>query len=245
MPARPIIGIPMQTQNTSDAFWVMRKPYVDALRNAGAIPWVIPLLADDPETLREIFDRLDGLFLAGGADVSPTRYGEAAKPYLGATDPERDAVETAFVRMSLDARLPIFAVCRGLQLLNVACGGSLHQDIRAEVPAAIKHDYFAADLHIRTACVHDIAVKAGTRIADIFGSASLSVNSMHHQAIKELAPNLIASAFAPDGIIEAVEAKASFAIGVQWHPEELAATDPAMRRLFEAFTAAATEGIGP
>ena len=183
MPARPIIGIPMQTQHSSDAFWVMRKQYIDALRNAGAIPWIIPLLADDPETLREIFDRLDGLFLAGGADVSPARYGEAAKPYLGATDPERDAVETSLVRMSLDARLPIFAVCRGLQLLNVACGGSLHQDIREEVPAAIKHDYFAADLHIRTACVHEIAVKAGTRIADIFGSASLSVNSMHHQAI--------------------------------------------------------------
>ena len=95
----------------------------DALRNAGAIPWIIPLLSDDPDTLREIFDRLDGLFLAGGADVSPARYGEAAKPYLGATDPERDAVETALVRMALDARRPIFAVCRGLQLLNVACGG--------------------------------------------------------------------------------------------------------------------------
>jgi putative glutamine amidotransferase len=242
---RPVIGIATQTlpavPGERQACWLMGRSYVEELRKVGAVPWVIPLLPHDPDTLGEIFDRLDGVFITGGVDVDPGRYGEAKTPLCGATDPDRDAVEIALLTHALSRGLPVFAVCRGIQILNVACGGTLYQDVTAQVPAALKHDFFPTpEQPSRKFLAHDVTVKPGSRLGHILGEAVVPVNSMHHQAIKDLAPNLAPTAYAPDGIIEGVEAAdGRYLVAVQWHPEELTDTHPGMARLFSAFAEAA------
>ncbi len=245
MPRRPVIGIATQTlpavPGERQACWLMGHSYVEELRKVGAVPWLIPLMPHDPETLQEIFDRLDGVFVTGGVDVDPGCYGEPKTPLCGTTDPDRDAVEIALLKHALARNLPVLAVCRGLQILNVACGGTLYQDVAAQVPAALKHDHFPTPAQpSRKFLAHDVTVKAGSHLGRILGDSRVPVNSMHHQAVKELAPSLTATAFAPDGIIEGVEGIAGrFLIGVQWHPEELTDTQPGMARLFTSFAEAA------
>lgn len=245
MPRRPVIGIVTQTlpaiPGERPPCWVMGRSYIEELRKVGAVPWLIPLLPHDPGTLQEIFDRLDGVFITGGADVDPASYGEPKTPLCGATDPDRDAVEIALLRYALGRRLPVLAVCRGLQILNVACGGTLYQDVAAQVPAALKHDYFPTpERPSRRFLAHDVEVRPDSRLADILGRRRVPVNSMHHQAVKDLAPSLVATAHAPDGIIEGIEGTGSqFLVAVQWHPEELTDTQPGMARLFRDFAAAA------
>jgi putative glutamine amidotransferase len=246
MSRRPVVGVVTQTLEAIPGqlppCWIMGQRYVNALRSVGAVPWVIPLLPDDPDTLEEIFQRLDAVFLTGGVDVDPSRYGETKQEFCGATDPARDAVELFYVRRALAEHKPVFAVCRGIQIVNVACGGSLYQDVTRQVPEAIKHDYFPTrENPSRNYLAHEVAVRPGSRLGGILGSERLRVNSMHHQAIKELAPGLVASAFAPDGVIEGVEGtNGHYLVAVQWHPEELADTDPAQRRLFTTFIDAAS-----
>lgn len=241
MPRRPVIGIATQTlpavPGERQACWLMGRSYIEELRKVGAIPWLIPLVPHDPDTLQAIFDRLDGVFVTGGVDVDPSRYGEPKTALCGTTDPDRDAVEIALLHHAFSRDLPVFAVCRGIQILNVACGGTLFQDVTAQVPAAIKHDYFPTRAQpSRKFLAHDVTVKTGSRLAHILREAVVPVNSMHHQAIKDLAPNLTPTAVAPDGIIEGVEATdGRFLVAVQWHPEELTETQPEMARLFSTF----------
>ena len=241
MSRRPVIGIATQTlpgvPGERQPCWLMGRSYIEELRKVGAVPWVIPLIPHDGDTLQEIFDRLDGVFITGGVDVDPSRYGEPKTPLCGTTDPDRDAVEIALLRHALARDLPVLAVCRGIQILNVACGGTLYQDVSAQVPAALKHDFFPTpDQPSRKYLAHDVTVKAGSRLGRILGDARVPVNSMHHQAIKELAPNLAATAYAPDGIIEGVEGTdGRYLVAVQWHPEELTETQPGMARLFTTF----------
>ncbi len=242
---KPVIGVAMQTLpgipgGDLPNCWIMGHRYVEALRAVGAIPWLIPLMPHDPETMHDIFERLDGVFLTGGVDVDPSRYGEAKHPKCGATDPDRDAIEIWLLQHALKTKKPLLAVCRGIQILNVALGGTLYQDVASQVPAAMKHDHFPTlEQPSRTYLAHEIAVKAGTRLGSILGESVVPVNSMHHQAIKDLAPNLVPSAFAPDGIIEGVEsATGQYLMAVQWHPEELAETQPGMKRLFTSFAEA-------
>lgn len=245
MPRRPVIGIATQTLpavvGERPACWIMGHRYVETLRSVGAIPWVIPLLPHDPDTMREIFDRLDGVFLTGGVDVDPARYGEAKHPLCGTTDPDRDAVEMMLLEHALANDRPVLAVCRGLQILNVARGGTLYQDVTAQVPAALKHDHFPTPAQpSRAYLAHDITVTPNTRLGELLGDSVVPVNSMHHQAIKDLGRGLRASAFAPDGIIEGIEGtNGQFIVAVQWHPEELAESQPGMRRLFTSFVEAA------
>ena len=241
---RPVIGIATQTLpavvGERPACWIMGYRYIEALRMAGAVPWIIPQLPHDPETMRAIFERLDGVFLTGGVDVDPSRYNEPRHPLCGTTDHDRDAIEIMLLEYALETHIPVLAVCRGIQILNVACGGTLYQDVTAQVPAAMKHDYFPTPENpSRNYLAHDISVKPGTRLGDILGETIVPVNSMHHQAIKDLATGLRPSAFAPDGIIEAVEGtNGQYLIAVQWHPEELAETQPGMKRLFTTFVEA-------
>ena len=245
MPRRPVIGIATQTlpavAGERQACWLMGRSYVEELRKVGALPWLIPLVPHDPDTLAAIFERLDAVFVTGGVDVDPAHYGEAKTPLCGATDPDRDAVEIALLRHATERGLPVLAVCRGLQILNVAFGGTLYQDVAAQVPAALKHDYFPTPQQpSRQFLAHDVTVKAGSRLGHILGEAVLPVNSMHHQAIKDLAPGLTPTAYAPDGIIEGVEgAGGSYLVAVQWHPEELTESHPGMARLFTTFASAA------
>jgi putative glutamine amidotransferase len=246
MPRRPVIGIATQTlpgvPGERQPCWLMGRSYIEELRKVGGVPWIIPLVPHDPDTLQAIFDRLDGVFITGGVDVDPCCYGEPKLPLCGTTDPDRDAVEIALLRHALARRLPVLAVCRGIQILNVACGGSLYQDVTAQVPAALKHDYFPTpEQPSRKYLAHDVTVKRGTRLGHILGDGVVPVNSMHHQAIKDLAPNLAATALAPDGIIEGVEGTGDqYLVAVQWHPEELTETQPGMARLFSTFADASS-----
>src|SRR3989442_15978718 len=159
MDNRPIIGI---TTQTLDAIpdqlprcWVMSQRYIQMLVTVGAVPWVIPLLEGDEATLRGIYEQIDGLFLPGGVDVDPSAYGEARGPHCQRTDPARDWTELLLVRWALADGKPVLAVCRGAQLLNVAVGGSLYQDVGAQHPAAIKHDYFPIGGRPPRARTHD------------------------------------------------------------------------------------------
>jgi putative glutamine amidotransferase len=243
MSSRPIIGITTQTLEPIPGelprCWVMSQRYVDVLTSVGAVPWVIPLTRD-MSTLRAIYDRLDGVFLPGGVDVDPEHYSEARLPVCGVTDADRDRVEVALVQWAMAERKPVLAVCRGVQVLNVAAGGTLHQDLVDWCDAAIKHDYWPSDGLQRDDLVHDVRVEPGTQLAAIMGAGMSTVNSMHHQGIKKLAPSLVANAFAPDGLIEGVEGRdEGYVLGVQWHPEELVENAPAARRLFESFIEAA------
>jgi putative glutamine amidotransferase len=241
---RPVIGIAMQSLEAVPGerppCWIMGQRYVRVLVNEGAVPWLIPLL-DDEETLRRIYDQLDGVFLTGGVDVDPANYGESKLELCGQTDPPRDWTEMRLVRWALADHKPVLGVCRGIQVINVAAGGTLFQDVMGQRPHAIKHDYFPSPGgHQRHDLVHGILVTEDSHLAQIMGTANVQVNSMHHQGIKDLAPGLVPSAVAPDGLIEGVErSNGQFFIGVQWHPEELTETSPPMRRLFRAFLDAA------
>jgi putative glutamine amidotransferase len=245
--SRPIIGIATQTQAAIPGelprVWIMSQKYVQVLSSLGALPWLVPLLPAEPDTLRAIYDRLDGIFLTGGVDVDPSLYGEDKHPKCGHTDRDRDAVELMFVQWALADHKPILAVCRGFQVLNVACGGTLFQDIGSQYAAAIQHDYFptAAGTPTRDFLAHEVSVDPHTRLGRYLGAERVPVNSMHHQGIKSLAPSLVPSAWAPDGLIEGIEgANGHYVVAVQWHPEELTAHD-GQRRLFTEFLAAAQE----
>lgn len=250
MSARPLIGIPAQTLQAIDGIpeglphsWVMNSRYYHATADAGGAPVMIPLFDDDPATLRALYDRLDGILLAGGVDMDPCTFGDAPHPKLGRTDPARDAVEIALARWAVDDRKPILGLCRGLQVMNVALGGTLFQDIEAQVPGALKHDYFPTAGFARDYAAHPVAIADGSRLAAAFGVPDVTVNSMHHQAVREVAPALHVSARAPDGLIEAVESGTDhFLVGVQWHPEMFEQSDPRTRRLFRDFIAAAQRG---
>ena len=248
---RPTIGITTQTLEPTPGqllprCWVMSQRYVQVLAAAGGVPWVIPLLEGDEATLRAIYDRLDGLFLPGGVDVDPAAYGEARGPHCGPVDPARDWAELRLVRWALDDAKPVLAVCRGAQLLNVAFGGTLYQDIAAQHPegGAIKHDHFPTAGRRRDELAHTVRIAAGSRLARLLEAEVLPVNSMHHQGIARLAPGLVAVATAADGLVEGVEtANGQFVLGVQWHPEDLVEVDPRMRRLFaELISAVAARG---
>jgi putative glutamine amidotransferase len=247
MESRPLIGVPTQTLQAIDGIpddlphsWVMNHRYLTALAATGAAPVLVPLLAGDDAALRAIYDALDGVFIAGGVDVDPSSYDEPRADACGRTDPDRDAVEIRFTQWARADGKPLLGVCRGLQIMNVAAGGSLYQDCATEFAGSIKHDYFPNAGHARDYLAHTVHVDPGTRLHDIFGADEVQVNSMHHQGLARIADDLTVSATAPDGLIEALEATDHpFAVGVQWHPEMLVDTDSGTRRLFEAFVAAA------
>jgi putative glutamine amidotransferase len=245
MTSRPIIGIPTQTlEEIPDELprcWVMSQQYVRVLVAAGAIPWIIPLIQNDPATLRGIYDRVDGVFLPGGVDLHPSAYDERPNDQLGRTDPARDEIELNLTRWALEDEKPVLAVCRGIQVLNVAAGGTIHQDLATELPGAIKHDYFPRrGQYTRDLLVHDVEVTPDSQLGSLLGAPKVRVNSMHHQGIKQLAPGLRPNAYAPDGLIEGLESpNGHFLLGVQWHPEALVERDPRMQRLFTAFIEAA------
>ncbi len=235
---KPIVGIPSHSYDkvldgTYPPSFLMTQVYVHRLTAAGAAPVIVPLLPDD-EALRAIYERLDGLFLAGGVDVDPAYYGESPHPKLGDVNRDRDRVELTLLRWALEDDLPILAVCRGIQVLNVAAGGTLYQDIEAQVPHAIQHNYHKIKpRHYRA---HEVTVEPESRLAAVIGAGAVGVNSLHHQAVKDVAPGFCATAWAEDGVIEGIEGlNGHFAVGVQWHPEALAEQDRAMQALFDRF----------
>lgn len=200
-----------------------KKPrdYDAAVRRAGATPK--PLSLDDPAATA--LDGVDGLLLTGGDDVDPAIYGEPPHPTYDVSEPGRDAFEIDLVRRALDADLPVLAICRGLQVLNVAMGGTLIQHLP---------DISDRDEH-REGVLHEVDLKPGSKVADAIGTNRPMCSSFHHQAIDRLAAGLVEAGWADDGTIEAVEVEgASWIIAVQWHPEDTAADDPSQQALFDA-----------
>jgi putative glutamine amidotransferase len=231
----PLIGVTCMTIETESYSprLGMSRSYVNALLRAGAAPVLIPHMADKA-ALRSAYERLDGLLLPGGGDVDPAHYGELRHVKCNEPSSERDDTELALARWAMEGDMPVLAICRGIQVLNVALGGSLFQDIQAQIPGAERHDWYPN--HPRDRLSHTVVIAPDTRLARIAGTTSLPVNSLHHQSVKDVAPGLVETGRSPEGIVEAVEAPDHpFAIGVQWHPEELVGSDARAQRLFDAF----------
>jgi putative glutamine amidotransferase len=214
----------------------LSQSYTRAVSRAGAAPLLIPHITDEPR-IRAIYDRLDGLLLSGGGDIDPAHYGERIHPKCRTIDARRDEMELMLSHWAIAEGKPILAICRGIQVLNVAQGGSLYQDIEAQIPSAERHDWSSG--YPRNHRAHTVAIEPGTHLATIAETSDMPVNSFHHQALKSIAPGFIVSGRAPDGIVEAIEAENHpFAVAVQWHPEELAETDPRAQHLFDALVEA-------
>jgi putative glutamine amidotransferase len=241
MSPAPIIGITATTELLRNALHVrLNSAYVRAVESAGGIPTVLPPL-QNLASAAEALDRVDALLLTGGEDVDPARFGEPRHPALGPVNEVRDATEIELVSAARSRGLPTLAICRGIQVLNVALGGSLVQDIPSQRPDALDHDPEGP----RTARTHDVELSPASRLALVLGVTHLPVNSLHHQAVDRVAEGLRLTAWAPDRIIEGVEWDAPdwWAVGVQWHPEELVQdSEPWARRLFGAFVEAAGSG---
>jgi len=233
----PVIGVPGYWHE-SDAIpgrqaTAVPDSYIRALLKINAIPLIIPII-QSRKILEQFFQMIDGLLLIGGPDLDPVHYHQAAHAGLRKVTPARDKMEMQVSLWALEADLPIMAICRGIQVLNVAAGGTLWQDIAFHLPNAAKHDYFPD--YPKDFLAHTVKPLQGSRLAGIIGDDEASVNSLHHQAIDKLGQGLRAVAYAPDGIVEAVEeVDASWIVGVQWHPEWLIESDHRMLNLFKAF----------
>jgi putative glutamine amidotransferase len=236
----PVIGITADfaeanVRKQSEATLFLAQRYYRAVEQAGATPLILPPLSL-AAAIRRSLELLDGLIISGGGfDIHPSYYGEKPIHELGAVKAERTEFELDIALTALKKDLPVLGICGGEQALNVVLGGSLYQDIAAQVPNAGKHQQSEK----KTQGGHRVAIADGTRLRAIVGRASLEVNTTHHQAVKQLGKGLIADAIADDGVIEGIEStRQRFVIGVQWHPEVLAPRRQAHRRIFEAFVAA-------
>jgi len=188
--------------------------------------------------LRAIFEHLDGMVLSGRGDILPASFGEEDSGLLRFVDERRDRSELALARWALAEGLPLLAICRGIQVLNVVAGGTLTQDIPTQVPDALTHSTVTG--RPMDIVAHTVEVAAGSRLATLVGAGELGVNSAHHQAVKAVGERLIVTARAPDTIIEGLEPPGHpFCVGVQWHPEAMVEGHPVMRRLFEGLVEAA------
>ena len=239
--ARPLIGLTTYRKTAAQtnpvALYALMPSYVEAVIAAGGVPVMIPLGLDEI-SLRTLLARLDGLLLTGGGDIAGDHYGSANPGLIFDVDADRDRVELFLAREAVDSDKPLLAICRGHQILNVALGGSLYEDVLRLMPSAIKHDYWGE--YPRTFLSHDVIIHEGTHLARCLGQTAVRVNSLHHQGLRDLAPDLVAVAHAPDGLIEAVEAPGRrYAIGVQWHPENLIHVAPPMLSLFRGLVEAA------
>lgn len=236
--AQALIGItggPRRGMPPGGRLVAVREQYVRAILAAGGLPVAIPPAA--PAVLRAIFARLDGLLLPGGGDIDPGRYGDAPHPRLGKLEPERDEAELALARWALDEGKPVLGICRGQQVLNVAAGGDLYQDMPSQCPGSVIHQ--PSRRLPRGYLAHHIVLERASRLAAIVGDDDLPVNSWHHQAVRRVAGGLVVSARAADGAIEGLEAPGHrFALSLQCHPEDLYEADERLHRLFRAFVAA-------
>jgi putative glutamine amidotransferase len=214
----------------------VQESYVRSVLNAGGVPVLIPLglqLTD----LQVILERINGLLLTGGGDIDPKRFAGENHPTIHQVDPDRDEVEIRLVEEAVRTGKPFLGICRGIQVINVAFGGNLYTDIGSQKPDSLDHKWVTGRPWSYLA--HSIQVQENSRLAKILGGTDLKVNSLHHQAISQIADGFQALAFAPDGIIEAIELPGHpFGMAVQWHPEWLQ-EHPPMRALFKAFVQAA------
>ncbi len=235
---KPIIGITSSRERIKTNHFRIAVPeaYSVAVTRAGGIPLIIPLGLSE-ESLKSILLKLDGLLFSGGGDVHPKRYGSRMDPLVRGVDEDRDRVEIFLVQEACQADIPFLGICRGLQTINVALGGTLYEDILDQRPDALNHQF--SGIQPRDYYAHPVSLRQESSLAGILGGVLVEVNSLHHQGIRQLGERIIDTAWAPDGLIEAIEAPACrFGLAVQWHPESLP-NDPAMQNLFKALVDAA------
>ncbi|MDP8949103.1 MAG: gamma-glutamyl-gamma-aminobutyrate hydrolase family protein [Actinomycetota bacterium] len=243
----PVIGVTATLRQDVDC--VAQRPlgkfvradfdYVEGVAEAGGVPVVLPPVVG-ARAAEALLEGIDGLLLSGGSDLDPGYYGEEHVPELGVTLPERDAFEIALLEHALRRQMPIFGICRGMQVLNVALGGTLYQDLPSQMDHMVLLGHRQETPKWQP--THEVEVDGGSKIAEILGTGELKVNSYHHQAIKHLASGLVAVAHASDGVVEAVESddlSKRWMIGVQWHAEAMRDAGPEHRKLFEAHVCAA------
>jgi putative glutamine amidotransferase len=225
-------------QNPSGRFVRTDLDYVEGVAEAGGMPVVLPPSVS-VRAAEALLDGLDGLLLSGGPDLDPGYYGEEPIPELGATIPEWDVLEMALLGMALQRRMPIFGICRGMQILNVALGGTLYQDVSSQLGADVLNHWQTTP---KCQSTHEVEVLEDSYLAEITERQTVQVNSYHHQGIKGLADALTVSAHSADGVIEALEScdfSDRWLVGVQWHPEGMRDIGSGHRNLFEAHVCAA------
>ena len=227
---KPIVGVMPLWDEEKDSIWML-PGYLDGLSQAGALPLIFPFTADEPE-LEQLVNMCDGFLFTGGHDVSPELYHEIPLEGLVETCLKRDVMERIVLRMALEKDKPVLGICRGIQFINVFLGGTLYQDIPTQHPSGTEHRQTAPyDVPI-----HDVAVAEDSPLARCLGVERLSVNSLHHQAVRKLASSLEAMAFSPDGLVEAAYMPGKqFLWAVQWHPDFSFRTDDNSRKIFRAF----------
>lgn len=234
----PIIGVTMTRMQSQHGYplHMVTEAYIRAITASGGCPVLIPL-GQPEENLTRIFSMVDGILFTGGGDVQPELYHSLPHPLVEDIDSERDQIEIFLVNEAVNKNLPFLGICRGIQVINVALGGTLYEDVLDQRPESMRHDYFPE--MPRQYLAHEVRLESGSRLAYIIGQTTAPVNSLHHQGIKQLAPGLQASAFATDGLIEACELPDHrFGLAVQWHPEWLNA-EPNMPNIFKHFIEAA------
>lgn len=232
---KPVIGV-MPQYSEKDMRLMIVSDFFDAVAQAGGIPVLLPLFSHI-EDVKESLERFDGFLYPGGSDINPLLFGEDARPECGGILPARDSFELDLLPAILRSGKPVFGVCRGIQVMNVALGGTLYQDIATQDVTAqtkIGHYQKAGDAVL----THSVYVKKGTLLYDIVGKERLLVNSFHHQACRRLGEGIILNAAAKDGVVEAISLEDHrFFLGVQWHPEHLYNVSEDMKKLWNAFVA--------
>jgi putative glutamine amidotransferase len=233
MNKKPIIGITaayVKHNEYMEGVFV-HHDYHNSVAANGGIPIILPFI--NPERTLEILPICDGIILSGGEDVDPKFYGQDPHRNLGSTIPERDLVEIAIVKYALENNIPLFAICRGIQILNVALGGTLIQDIQSQLKEPLQHSQKVN----RSQDTHWVSISKDSKLSQVLGADRIRVNSLHHQAIDRIANDLRVVAQSSDGIIEAVEYIHSTPLmfAVQWHPESMDSTNKVMNNLFAEF----------
>ncbi len=230
----PLIGIPAQAdfrEGSGRPIYCNNRAYVHAIEHAGGVPVLIPML-HDLSLLESLLMRLDGIVFSGGVDIQPRYYHEEKQPWLGEVDERLDEMETHLMRRALQEDMPILGICRGMQLLNVALGGTLYQDITTEFPGSVEH--CRRELP-RNALIHSVRIAEGSRMEQVLGTNEIWSNSLHHQAVKAPGKGVFISGRAEDGIAELLEVPGyRFVLGIQGHPEEMYTTEPVYASLFQA-----------
>ncbi|MCP2033874.1 putative glutamine amidotransferase [Planomicrobium sp. HSC-17F08] len=235
---KPIIGV-TSSKELGKAKYHIQQADTEAILQAGGLPIMLPHLLQDSD-IEQIAERIDGLFAAGGYDVDPTLFGEEPHPNLGTIIPSRDAFELALIQKVLELGKPILGVCRGAQILNVAVGGDMYQDISSQMEGALLQHQQQSPVEHGSHFVH---VAEGSLLHRLTGTEKLRVNSRHHQANRNVPEPFLISGTASDGVVEAIESKEHhFVLGLQWHPENMAiAADEASKNIFKGFIEACTE----
>lgn len=239
---RPLIGMTtyrkMADQSPPIEIIGLMPSYIESIVVAGGLPVLIPLGLGETE-LAEILARVDGVLLPGGGDIEPSIYHGQGHDTMYGIDRDRDRVELAVARLVVQMQKPLLAICRGHQILNVALGGTLWEDVKTFMPQAIRHDHFRG--FPRNHLAHSVTAVPDSQIGRMMGKTEIAVNSLHHQGVRDLAPELRATAVAPDGLVEGAEIPGHpFAVSVQWHPENLIHDDPTMLSLFKGLIKAAS-----